>query len=152
MARLGRSFPINRLLRKTIPLVSHNYTSIFTDIVTMADNFTALSVSLLDLTDIVTMTDSIRRDITRVFSDTVTITENFLKLAAKFFADVVTTTDVISTTRAKNFTDTITMSDIATKILNGSANIYTYFYTSRGTEYSEDYQYTPRGNSYTDQY
>lgn len=29
---------------------------------------------------------------------------------------------------------------------------YIYNYTSRGTEYNEDYQYTERGNSYTDQY
>ena len=71
--------------------------------------------------DVVTITDSITRAITKIFTDTTTLSETFSKTVGhiRTFTDTITITDSITKAVTKAFSDTVTLSDSIKRYLNG---------------------------------
>jgi urate oxidase len=104
MARLGRSFPINRNMRRPIRFLSQAFTKALNDIATVTD--TAIDTILGK---------------GAAFLETVTLSEVFTKAVTRLLSETATLSEVFSTVRSKIFIEVVTLSESVLKLLNGAA-------------------------------
>jgi len=131
MARHGRGFPIRARFKRVLrypqafsyaPTDSLTITElistrsvgrVFSDALTMAENFTPVRILVSTLTDTLTMADSILKAVGRTLSDALTMSDGMTTIAtmSRTFTDALTMTDTILKAIGRTFGESITMAD-----------------------------------------
>jgi len=88
---------------------------IFNDVITITDSITRAITKTL--TETITLSDNIIRGLTRVFTDTTTLSETFSNIKSSFitFTDTLTLSETFSKAITRVFTDTATITETFSK-------------------------------------
>ncbi|MCL5436060.1 MAG: hypothetical protein M1275_03185 [Patescibacteria group bacterium] len=87
---------------------------------TNSDTFAGLKIFYKTLSDVVSLADSITRNVFRSFTETVTHTDSLLKSASRALSELITNTDSLIKTSARVLTEITTSADSLIKSINRS--------------------------------